>query len=96
MKLEEGLEKRQTEILDLENEIKQLAADAEALKDSVKRYNELKQKESELRKTKKQKERDLNIVINFFKSTEEHYLDNVFPLFKDNQDANRREAEAAV
>lgn len=30
---------------------------------------------------------------NEIKDTEEHYLDNVYPLFKDNQDANRREAE---
>lgn len=96
MKLEEGLDRRQKEILDLDQEIKNIAADAETLKDQVKKYNELKQRESELKKTKKQKERDLQIVISFFKSTEDHYLDNVYPLFKENQDANRREAEAAV
>lgn len=95
MKLEEGLERRQNEILDLDNEIKQISTDAEALKESVKKYNELKQKESGLRKIKKQKERDLKIVVNFFKSTEEHYLDNVYPLFKENQEANKRETEAA-
>lgn len=94
MKLEEGLERRQKEILDLENEVKQISADAEGLKESVKKYNELKQKESGLRKVKKQKERDLKIVVSFFQSTEGHYLDNAYPLFKENQDANKREQEA--
>lgn len=91
MKLEEGLEQRQKEIIDLEDEIKIISADAESMKETVHKYNKLKQKESELKKLKRKKENDFKLVVGFFQNTEEHYLDKVFPLFKENQDSNKRE-----
>jgi hypothetical protein len=94
MNIESGLEKRQQELVEIQKDIAAIENEAAVLKDSVKKYNELKQRSSELKKIQKQKERDLKIVVEFFKNTEEHYLDKVFPLFRDNQEENRREEVA--
>ncbi len=91
MNLESGLEARQKEITDLENEIKQIQKDAETMLETVHKYQRLKEQESDLKKLKRKKENDLKIVVSFFADTESHYLDNIHPLFKGNQDLNKRE-----
>ena len=91
MKIEEGLSAKNKELDELQQDINTLEDQAAVLKDSVKKYNELKSKSAELKKTKKQKQREYDTVINFFQNVDSSYLDKIFPLF-----ANQTEKEAVT
>lgn len=88
MKLEQALQTKKQELEDLQKDIDSLEDQSSTLKDSVKKYNELKSKSAELKKIKKNKQRDFDTVKSFFESVDDNYITNIFPLFgQTNQEA---------
>ncbi|GAB4287158.1 MAG: hypothetical protein Kow0098_03280 [Ignavibacteriaceae bacterium] len=90
MNISKGLEFRKQELIDIQADIDAVETVAEKLKPAVQSYNNLKERISKLKKLKRQKQHELQIVVGFFQSTEQHYLDKIYPLFEGNQDKNRR------
>lgn len=83
MKLEQALQNKKQELEDLQKDIDSLENQSLALKDSVKKYNELKSKSAELKKIKKGKQRDFDTVKNFFEAVDDNYINKIFPLFSE-------------
>ncbi len=93
MKIEEALQDKKQELENIQKDIDSLEDQATALKDAVKKYNELKSKSAELKKTKRVKQKDYDTVIGFFSTVDDNYLDKIYPLFK-NQNASVERATA--
>lgn len=88
MKLEQALQTKKQELEDLQKDIDSLENQSLTLKDSVKKYNELKSKSAELKKIKKGKQRDFDTVKEFFETVDDNYITKIYPLFNQtNQDA---------
>lgn len=83
--VEEALQQKKQELGDLDAEIKKLHQRAEGHKPVIQEYNRLKQEEHNLKKLRAQKKRELSTVINFFRTINDHFLDNIFPLFANHQ-----------
>ena len=81
----DALEAKKTEIEQLDGMIEKIHTEAENLKPTVLKYNDIKQKENELRKTRAQKKKEFNSVVTFFKNIGNHFLDEYFPMFKGHQ-----------
>jgi len=94
MKIEEGLTNKKNELEELQKDIEILETQALVLKEQVKKYNELKSKSAQLKKTQKIKQREFNTVLSFLRNTDMSYLDKMFPLFADLPVADGKEARA--
>lgn len=81
MHLDEAIEKKQVELAEMQKDVDSLEAQASELRDVVKKYNKLKRQSSEIKKSMVAKENDFNTVINFFKSIDDNYLNEKYPLF---------------
>lgn len=81
MKLEQALQTKKQELEDLQKDIDSLENQSLSLKDSVKKYNELKSKSAELKKIRKDKQREFDTVMNFLQPIDDNYINKIYPLF---------------
>ena len=81
MKIEEALRAKKAEIDELQKDIDSLNDQSSRLKESVQKYNDLKSKAAELKKIKRAKQKEFNVVTSFFNSVDDNYLNEIFPLF---------------
>jgi len=92
MKIEEALQTKKQELDELQKDIDSLEHQSLALKESVQKYNELKSKSAELKKTLKGKQKEFDTVTGFFQNVDENYLDTIFPLFSQQQEGKEATA----
>ncbi len=78
---ESGLQAVKAELDDLDRQIGTTHALADELKDFVKRYNELKLKEHELRKSRKTVLANLKLLSEFYQRITGTFPDGMYPLF---------------
>lgn len=90
-RIADGLKAKGDEIQALKTEIDALNRDSKALKSAVKEFESKRQKINEMKKRMKILQKNYQTVVSFFKNYDEHYLDNVFPLFEGHQDGNQRD-----
>jgi phage shock protein A len=86
-KIEDALTGKKKELDSIQADINSLHEQAQVLKETVKKYNDLKKQESELRKEMAKKQKSYNTVIDFFKVADESYLTRIFPLFSELKEA---------
>ncbi len=82
MNLEEAIEKKKTELTEMQKDVDSLEAQASQLRETVKKYNSLKRESSKIKKAMSVKENEFNTVINFFNSIDDNYLREKYPLFE--------------
>lgn len=82
MNLEEAIEKKKTELTEMQKDVDSLEAQALQLRETVKKYNSLKRESSKIKKAMIVKENEFNTVINFFNSIDDNYLKEKYPLFE--------------
>ncbi len=82
MNLEEAIEKKKTELTEMQKDVDSLEAQASQLRETVKKYNCLKRESSKIKKAMIVKENEFNTVINFFNSIDDNYLKEKYPLFE--------------
>lgn len=81
--LDESLIAKKTEIEQIKNDVQSIKKSASTLKAAVQEYSAQMQKAHNLNEIRKDKEKDYNTVITFLQKVDEHYLDAMFPLFKE-------------
>jgi len=85
--LDDNLLSKKKEIEAISHDILLIKKTAATLKPAVQEYNTQMQKAHGLDKVRKQKEKEYNTVITFLQNVDDHYLDAMFPLFKENHEA---------
>ncbi|MCU7494738.1 MAG: hypothetical protein HF314_12145 [Ignavibacteria bacterium] len=94
--IDEALELKRQELMDLDSDIKNLEYEAEKLKPTVQEYQAKKEKAAGLKKLRREKQKTLDSVLSFLKALDEHYLDSVFPLFAQNRPEGGQGAETHI
>lgn len=80
-KIERALQTEKAEIDEMELHINNIRSSANALKETVQKYNSLKQEESDLRKLYRAKTHVFKVHTEFIQGITGEFPDGVFPLF---------------
>lgn len=92
MKIEEALNKRKSEVDELNRAINSLLEQADKLKDVVKKYKSLRKQARGLKDMVVVKQSEFNSIVGFFKAVDDNYLNKIYPLFAAADDNGKESA----